>query len=237
MTPHPAPGWFGKLSMLGDFASRRLSPDWVRSCDVWVSAGLRNSQQELGGDWLSHYLAAPVWRFACAPGVWDARWWFGILMPSCDSVGRYYPLTLAHPRAEAPADRVALDHLDLWWSYLTQCGLATLADRATVDDLEDALLQCPPWPSAPAQAWRQTQALEDRTRYVQARGGTPYDLMAQVATTQALKELQGCSLWWPVRGDKTGAGGAPVTDALESCTRCVGLPPAQAFASLLLGSW
>ena len=43
-----APGWFGKLSMLGDFASRRLSSDWIRPCDEWLSASLRTSQERLG---------------------------------------------------------------------------------------------------------------------------------------------------------------------------------------------
>ncbi len=31
-----APGWYGKLSTLGDFVSRRLEPDWIHACDEWL---------------------------------------------------------------------------------------------------------------------------------------------------------------------------------------------------------
>ena len=98
MAHHATPGWFGKLSMLGDFASRRLDPAWIESCDRWLSASMQASQQQLGHDWLQTYLSAPVWRFAWAPGVVDQQWWFGVLMPSCDNVGRYFPLLIAQAR-------------------------------------------------------------------------------------------------------------------------------------------
>ncbi|MBZ8142792.1 type VI secretion system-associated protein TagF [Rubrivivax gelatinosus] len=130
MAADAAPGWFGKLAMLGDFASRRLDPGCVRTCDQWLSAGLQASRQALGERWVQAYLAAPAWRFAWGPGIVDARWWFGVLMPSCDSVGRYYPLLVAQARARPPADRIALDHLELWWRQLLHAGLTSLGDGA-----------------------------------------------------------------------------------------------------------
>jgi type VI secretion system ImpM family protein len=92
-----APGWFGKLSMLGDFASRRLSSDWIRPCDEWLSASLRTSQERLGERWLATYLATPVWRFAWAPGIVDGHWWFGILMPVATRSAAF-PLVVAQQR-------------------------------------------------------------------------------------------------------------------------------------------
>ena len=69
--PQEAPGWYGKLASLGDFASRRLTPEWVRICDNWLARSVAASNQQLGARWLEVYLSAPVWRFAWTPGVAD----------------------------------------------------------------------------------------------------------------------------------------------------------------------
>src|SRR5262245_45943190 len=121
-----APGWYGKLAALGDFAHRRLPPEWVRTCDAWLAAAVRGAREHLGAQWLDAYLTAPVLRFAWAPGVVDGQWWFGLLMPSCDSVGRYYPLLIAQPRPQPPQDRIALDHLERWYAHLAQAAVHTL---------------------------------------------------------------------------------------------------------------
>jgi type VI secretion system protein ImpM len=225
-----AAGWFGKLAMLGDFASRRLDAPWVRNCDQWLSAGLHASRDEWGAQWLPRYLSAPVWRFACAPGVLDQqdeRWWFGVLMPSCDNVGRYYPLVLVQGRLQPPSDRVALDHLELWWSCLAACGLATLADGATLQDFENALAECPPWPNGSGLLRARPQQTPGRTRYLLRPGMTPFDLSLQLAVGAALGGLGGCSLWW--RAPHEGSEG--------HCTVCQGLPPAHAFTALFSGQW
>lgn len=145
-----APGWFGKLASLGDFASRRLAPDWVRPVDRWLSAGMAAGERRLGEAWWPAYLRAPLWRFAWAPGVVDAQWWFGVLMPSCDRVGRYYPLVVAQSRPSASADPDALAHLERWWTEAAQAALHTLDEGANVEAFEAALAGLPPWPDAPA---------------------------------------------------------------------------------------
>ncbi len=213
--------------MLGDFASRRLDTPWVRRCDQWLSAGLRASQDELGAQWLPSYLSAPVWRFTAAPDVLDQRWWFGILMPSCDNVGRYYPLVIAQPRMQPPSDRVALDHLELWWNCLAACGLATLVDGATLRDFEQALTECPPWPNNSNLLRARVQETPGRTRYVLKPGMTPFDLSHQVALGAALDGLNGCSLWWRAAQDGSE----------DHCTLCQGMPPAAAFTALFSGQW
>ncbi len=52
-----APGWYGKLPMLGDFAHRRLPRGFVDACDDWLSRGIGASRQSLGPAWLDDYLA------------------------------------------------------------------------------------------------------------------------------------------------------------------------------------
>lgn len=227
MSASNAPGWFGKLSMLGDFASRRLEPSWVQSCDQWLSAGVRASQEALGERWLATYLAAPVWRFAWGPGVVDARWWFGVLMPSCDSVGRYFPLLIVQPRAQPPLDRVALDHLELWWAHQARCGLATLADGATLQAFEDALAQGPPWPAARHRFLTRVAASSGRESHQLAAGAALVDIAGSLAAAALVQRLDAASAWWSV--DDSGAGGR--------FTLAAGMPPSQAFAEMLTGRW
>jgi type VI secretion system protein ImpM len=227
MAVDDAPGWYGKLSMLGDFATRRLDASWVRACDQWLSASLRTSQEALGERWMSVYLAAPVWRFAWGPGIVDGRWWFGVLMPSCDSVGRYFPLVIAQPRVLPPADRIALDHLDLWWSALARAGLDTLADGATLQAFEARLIECPPWPRGAPPGRVRPQMAPDRVRYLLGPGATPADVAQELAAAVWQQSLRNASVWWPAH-DGRGE---------SSCTVCQGLPDAQAFASLLDGQW
>src|SRR6476661_7654255 len=146
--------WYGKLSSLGDFAQRRMPAECLGAFDSWLSQAMRDGREQLGERWLDVYLTAPVLRFALAPGLVDARWWFGLLMPSCDSVGRYFPLLIAHSRAKPPADRIALDHLELWYEHLAHAALHTLSDDdgGLLDALESALHEAPPWPTPGRQA-------------------------------------------------------------------------------------
>ena len=71
-------------------------------------------------------------------------------MPSCDSVGRYFPLRRSPSRARsAPADRIALDHLELWYEHLAHAAMQTLSDDdgGSLEALEAALHEAPPWPT------------------------------------------------------------------------------------------
>ncbi len=88
-------GFFGKLPALGDFVSRRLSPQFVKCWDDWLHESLLASRGQLGDTWLDSFLISPVWRFFLGPGICGDQAWVGIMMPSVDRVGRYFPLTLA----------------------------------------------------------------------------------------------------------------------------------------------
>jgi type VI secretion system protein ImpM len=223
-----APGWFGKVATQGDFANRRLPPAWVQACDQWLSAAVATSQQQLGSTWLERYLSAPVWRFAWGPAVGgDGLWWFGVLMPSCDNVGRYFPLVMAQSRPQPPTDRVGLDHLEAWWHHLARAAFATLSEGATLESFEAALEAAPPWPGrgpmhpiAPPTAagpWRQPLP----------PGSNLADLAQAVSAGVLLQPLVNGSFWWPLTQDG-GAG---------SFTLMQGLPQPEAFAGMLTGRW
>lgn len=227
MTPQAAAGWFGKVAMLGDFASRRLAPGWVQACDRWLSDGMDTSRGRLGDAWLPTYLSAPLWRFAWAPGVLDTQWWFGVLMPSSDNVGRYFPLVVAQPRPVPPVDRFSLDHLDLWWLHVANAALDTLAEGAQLATFEEALQQAPPWPMAIQPAQVHVLPAGERERITVERGHTLDAFLHGLATTSLLERLQGCSLWSPHAGPEAGL----------ACTLLSGLPTPDAFADLLTGRW
>jgi type VI secretion system protein ImpM len=220
-------GWFGKVSCLGDFASRRLAPDWVSACDAWLAQSMALSQRELGSQWMQVYLQAPLWRFAWAPGVADSRWWFGVLMPSCDSVGRYFPLMVVQARDRAPADRIGLDHLELWWSHLAQAALATLGEGRALEAFEEDLLDAPPWPGAGPALFGEPGGDAARRRHPLAAGAGLGQVMHGIAQRQVQDALQGCTLWWPMH-----EGGGPGSFSIAR-----GLPDPARYADLLRGAW
>ena len=88
-------GYFGKVSTLGDFVTRGLPDGLVAAWDAWLQQCIQASREQLGDQWLNHYLTSPVWRFAIAPGVLGPEGLGGVMMPSVDRVGRYFPLMIA----------------------------------------------------------------------------------------------------------------------------------------------
>jgi len=219
--------WYGKLSSLGDFAQRRMPAELFTAFDTWLSTAMRDGREQLGERWLDTYLTAPVLRFAWAPGVIDSRWWFGVLMPSCDSVGRYFPLVIAQPRARAPEDRIALDHLELWYEHLAHAALHTLSDDdgGSLDALESALHEAPPWPTP----GRQATVTSRETRHGDHLGLAPAATLNQWLHGMALRDLNrrlaGCTVWWRVTEDR-------VSDSVDILQ---GLPDGGDFAALLRG--
>jgi type VI secretion system protein ImpM len=219
------PGWWGKLAWLGDFAHRRLDEAWLQRCDPWLSQALRGSREQLAERWLEVYLNAPVLRMAWAPGVVDGRWWFGLLMPSCDSVGRYFPLLIAQARERPPLDGIALDHLELWYTHLARAATDTLAEGASLESFEAALADAPPWPTpgqlAPVRA---TQA-DGVERFALARPAGPAQWLHGLAAHDLQARLAGCSVWW-----RSAEGGAR-----DSISVVRGLPDSATLVELLSG--
>ena len=88
-------GFFGKLPARGDFVRDGLPGSFVGPWDDWVRRVLVGSQDQLGAGWLPAWMEAPVWRFALAPGLCGPAPALGLMLPSVDRAGRYFPLTFA----------------------------------------------------------------------------------------------------------------------------------------------
>jgi type VI secretion system protein ImpM len=197
-------GWHGKLPTLGDFATRRLDPAVVQAWDDWLSHGLAALQRQ--PQWLDAYLASPSWRFLLMPGVLPgaagSHAWVGVLMPSVDRVGRYFPLTLMQGLGALPASAGALDALWRWLVQLDEAAADALHDDWTLDALEDELQRLGPAPEPPTLPDGVDAVLNDRAVAalpLAAHGHAAALFAAQAAGTWQ-RQWQGRAFWYADAG-------------------------------------
>jgi type VI secretion system protein ImpM len=152
---HPtAPGWYGKLPSVGDFASRRWPEGLLEAWDHWLAQELNELRQQDPDGWLQGYLDSPTWRFVLAPGVlgptqaWPLA---GVLMPSVDKVGRYFPLSLVSPLNRLPHTVDEAQALFNWLHGLDDLAADVLQEDWSIEQLETDLAQrqAPHWPTPP----------------------------------------------------------------------------------------
>ncbi len=129
--PEAAPcGFYGKVPMLGDFVARRLPASFLNPWDAWLQEAVGWSRERLGERWRDYYLTCPIWRFAMGEGLCGPEAWTGVLMPSVDRVGRYFPLTLARP---LPGSASLLGILEDPWFERAEAIALSVLERETVD--------------------------------------------------------------------------------------------------------
>ncbi|MCC6535878.1 MAG: type VI secretion system-associated protein TagF [Burkholderiales bacterium] len=140
-------GFYGKIPSQGDFVSRRLAQDFIQQWDDWLQACLAHNRSAFGARWEGLYREAPVWRFLLAPGTCGASAWAGLVQPSVDRVGRYFPLTVA---AELPSDIEVLDTMGAasGWYERVEHAAAAAFDAEVQLDAFDRSLQALSFPAA-----------------------------------------------------------------------------------------
>jgi type VI secretion system ImpM family protein len=228
-----SPGFYGKLPSRGDFVNRRLPAEFTSPWDAWLQQGLARSQSELGGQWLDVYLTSPIWRFALQSGVCGEHAYLGVLVPSVDRVGRYFPLTTAVACPVALALPELAARLEPWFVSVEELMLETLADAPLdLEDfdrqlaevtLDDAVLR------GAAGSAAATARLDAAVCWqADVPAGTPIARpMSTIASALAGSVLRGYAFWW--------------TQGSERVAPCVAvsseLPAAQPFTALLDGHW
>jgi type VI secretion system protein ImpM len=198
-------GYFGKVSTLGDFVSRGLPDGLVAAWDAWLQQCVHASQQQLGAQWLDRYLTSPVWRFAIAPGILGPEGLGGVMMPSVDRVGRYFPLMIGATGAPPLLDWFH-KHVD-WYDAiedLARASLDTGFGLAQFEGMSDpgVTVGAPVGPAG--RTWR-------------------FALADDVGERVAAAALHGHSLWW--------TEGSPGVE--PSMLVCAGMPHVQGFAAML----
>lgn len=118
-------GYFGKVPTQGDFIARGLPRPLVDALDHWLRACVRESQRQMGQRWLDAFLVAPIWRFALPPGVAGADAVLGVMMPSVDRIGRYFPLIIAATPKAASMEGNS-PPVEAWCAAAEQLALSTL---------------------------------------------------------------------------------------------------------------
>ena len=233
MSAPAVPGLYGKLPILGDFVSRRLPASFVQTWDAWIQEALSASRAQLDSEWLEVYLTSPIWRFVLSPGNCGDKASAGILMPSVDKVGRYYPLTLA----AVLDDQAALPYLFVvaaaWFDALEQLALSALEDDVTLDDfdrkLQDQLLSLP---LVTTRDHKERNGLEnDRwdaaIRIEMERLEQVPEALIELGTCLLTRFFSGYSLWC--------TNGSELVN--PSLLVYKGLPPPAGFSELLTGRW
>lgn len=206
-------GFYGKLASRGDFISRALPPAFISAWDAWLAAGLRASQAELGEGWLDAYLVSPLWRFLLAPGVCGEQAMTGVLMPSVDRVGRYFPLTVAMALPGDTDLAAVVGGEQGWHEQVENALLDTLEPHAEPQHFEAALAALPPLALTPSLPDNDFAGLR------RCHADTPQARQAMLGQWACL----GASLWW-------GTGSQRVAPGL---LRCQGMPASEVFTRFL----
>ncbi len=141
-------GIYGKLPAHGDFISRNLPSAFLNYWDEWLQGFIASSQEQLTEDWLNIYLTGPIWRFVFSKGCVDGQAWIGLMMPSVDSVGRYFPFCVVN---KLPDDCNLVDTLSSqanWFESMEEISLEALQNEIDADSLIEKLQEHPFEPQA-----------------------------------------------------------------------------------------
>jgi type VI secretion system protein ImpM len=216
--PSRAAGLYGKLPARGDFLSRRLDAEFIAGWDEWLQRAMRDSREALGERWLECFLSAPVWRFALPAGMYSKPGWVGLVAPSVDRVGRYFPLTLAAPLHHESIDLPASLAAALpWLDSLEALALEALTPELDFDAFDQRLaaLALPAGLPAAAAPTFQVWTLENG------------DSVTRVLSEPS-RALRAASVLWLTLGGET----------LAPClAACAGPISGERFCALLDGRW
>lgn len=228
MSADATAGIYGKLPGYGDFIFRNLKASFINPWDEWLQHFVSASKEQIGDGWLDIYLTSPIWRFVLSPGVIDSKVHAGILLPSVDRVGRYFPMTVVKSFNDSanPVD-ILLSETE-WFKRAEEECLAALNGDIDADELVDAISSND---ADNSDRYQSTHELGEVGSMIFELPGSepghvrtllPYFLNASLSSA-----LTSYSLW--------------MTDGSEYIRpivlNCKGLPPVGSAASMLDGRW
>lgn len=132
-------GIFGKLPAHGDFVQRNLPVNFIEPWDEWLQYFISGTQEALSENWLEIYLTSPIWRFVFSNGVIDENSWAGIVLPSVDRVGRYFPFSIITQLdySTNPFEFFQLNYS--WFADIESVALQSLDNEIEADDVINQL--------------------------------------------------------------------------------------------------
>lgn len=135
MAMHTTPGWYGKLPATGDFLRLRLNESTVMPWSHWFQQGLLHWHQQPDRS-PQLFLRAPVWNFVLPLSPLRQQIQMGCLLPSCDRVGRSWPLLALRSFPLNQWHRSQLAVSGDWFQELGSLLLYAVRDRINPDVLE-----------------------------------------------------------------------------------------------------
>lgn len=226
--PQESCGLFGKVPQQSDFVTQHLPESFIEHWHHWLQSCISISREQLNDDWLNHYMVSPVWHFALMPGVAHEDSVVGLMIPSVDEVGRYFPSVIAH----------AGEH-DIWSAYLQgsnwyneieKVALMSLADEVTYSQLVGALesLSLPEFTPLPDYTTQASMHAFKGNQVVKQAAEQSAEELALSLLPKAIQNSYGKhSLWWTTGSEK-----------VEPCLAIsTGLPDPGQYAAMLDGDW
>jgi type VI secretion system protein ImpM len=225
-----ANGYYGKVSTHGDFVSRGLPISFIDPWDAWMQEAVFSSRQQLGDNWLNCYLTGPIYRFALAPGVCGEHGWLGVIMPSVDSVGRYYPMTIATMNTVDVNPFIAMQQEEVWFAGVETLALSSLADNFSLEQFNAELSELKPFDTdktiAPYEQVTK-QASQHAWQRTMSNSQAVTDVLPFFVNDFLKENYFAYSLWW-TQGSELVA---------PSLLICEGLPPFNGVAAMFDGNW
>lgn len=211
----------------GDFVQRNLPSTFITGWDDWMQHFIAGSQEQLAEDWLDIYLTSPIWRFVFSPGVVDEHAWAGIMMPSVDRVGRYFPFSIATllPMNSNPLE--FLNNQGGWFDSVEEVSLLALDGQITIDELTQEIIDCEVHTGSDYLATgtsSENNALQINMLFEEQLPGSVFPCLLDTVLTQSLNSYS----TWTTKG----------SELIEPCLFNVqGLPSVTSTPAMLDGQW
>jgi type VI secretion system protein ImpM len=238
MNTDVAVGFYGKLPSLGDFVGRRVPERVVERWDHWLQESVAASRASLGERWLDLYLTAPMWRFFANRGVLGSQPVGGVVFPSVDRVGRYFPVTVFATLPDDAVGLVVADRCARWFERVEDLVLAQLDDESRdIEEFEEALaatgtllLTDLGTVAARSSQLGFPEVGDDRLDLLHVPLGDRLDVGPAALTwldQMVVRSMSDAVFWW--------SSGSSSVRPSWLVTR--GLPQPAAFGSMLTGEW
>ena len=227
-----AAGWYGKIPGTGDFVTRRMPTAFSESWDRWLQSAIAGSRERLGGRWRDTYLSMPIWRFVLSPGMLTPNAWAGIMVPSVDAVGRYFPLAVASALPSASLSIVGtLMAAESWFDDIETIALSAIAPGADSAAIDSAISQRP----FRAEWLRYPEGHDDT---VPIRGAKPQMLWVPLSARNGQPPTQEVLDLAARMAEPTAAWLAEESELFGRCMLlCESLPPAEQYCAMMDGRW
>jgi type VI secretion system protein ImpM len=220
-------GLYGKLPSYGDFVHRNLPAKFITTWDEWLQLFIASSKEQMGDSWLDIYLTSPIWRFVLSAGVVDENHWAGIVLPSVDQVGRYYPFSIAIPLSNDINPLEFISSNGRWFAHIEELALQALDGQCSLEELlEKANHQAAMVPMAYRKTGQQLTSANLHINF-QFEEELPMNVYAHLLDSLFTSTLNSYSVW-----STTGS------ENIRPCLFSVqGMPSANQLPAMMDGNW